>query len=182
MENTALVLIDIQNDYFEGGALPLENPIEAATKAQQLLNEFRNADRPIIHIQHLAANSELGFMLPDTKGQEIHSTVIPKSQETVLTKHYPNSFWETDLESTLRQFGVEHVVIAGMMTHMCVSTTTRAAMERGFQTTVIQDACATRALELGDKTIPAYIVHETALAELTLLANIKPLAAFLSKA
>ncbi|CCN68263.1 cysteine hydrolase family protein [Vibrio nigripulchritudo] len=181
MNNTALVLIDIQNDYFEGGALTLQGPVQAAENAKKLLVAFRDAKRPVIHIQHAAASQDLGFMIPGTRGQEIYAGVAPHSDEPVLTKHYPNSFWETALETTLHELEVEHVVIAGMMTHMCVSTTTRGAMERGFQATVIQNACATKSLELGEKTIPADVVHETALAELTMLADIKPLEDFLAE-
>jgi len=172
MKNTALIIIDIQNDYFDGGALTLEGAEHAAANTSNLLDLFRTKQCPIIHIQHETLKPEMGFMLPDTYGQEIHSSVTPQSEETCITKHYPNAFWETSLEKELKTQNITHLVIAGMMTHMCVSSTIRAAMERGFQVTAIQDACATRSLAINDTEIPANVVHQTALAELTLIANI----------
>ena len=172
MKNTALILIDIQNDYFDGGALTLAGANFAAEKASSLLSMFRTKQLPIIHIQHETLKPEMGFMLPGTEGQKIHASVTPNEGETCLTKYYPNAFWNTELDDKLKAQNITNVVIAGMMTHMCVSTTIRAAMERGFQVTAIQDACATRSLSLGNEEIPANIVHKTALAELTLIANI----------
>ena len=179
MKNTALILIDIQNDYFDGGALELANADQAAKNASSLLNIFRTRQLPIIHIQHETLQPEMGFMLPGTRGQQIHSSVAPNEGEICLTKHYPNAFWNTVLEEVLKEQNITHAVVAGMMTHMCVSTTIRAAMERGFQVTAIQDACATRTLSLNNEEIPADVVHQTALAELTLIANISLLDQFI---
>lgn len=178
MKNTALILIDIQNDYFDGGALTLTGADQAADNASILLSFFRKDRLPVFHIKQENLNPEMGFMLPGTQGQEIRFCVAPNERETTLTKHYPNAFWETALEEKLKKLNITHVVIAGMMTHMCVSATVRAAMERGFQVTAIQDACATRALLLDGKEISADTVHQTALAELTLIANICSLKQF----
>jgi len=172
MNNSALILIDIQNDYFDGGAFTLVDVDRAAENASALLKVFREKQLPVIHIQHESLNTEKGFMLTGSRGQEIHTSVTPGINEICLTKHFPNAFWETALEEKLREQNITHVVIAGMMTHMCVSATVRAAMERGFIVTAIQDACATRYLVLNDNEIPADVVHQTALAELTLIANI----------
>ena len=181
MDNTALILIDIQNDYFPGGALALEQPELAAEKAVQLLGMFREQQLPIVHIQHENLKPELPFMRPGSKGQSIHSNVQPMANEQCFIKHYPNAFWNTGLEQYLKDHGITRLVIAGMMTHMCVSSTTRAAMERGFEVTVIQDACATRALELNGIEISSETVHRTSLAELTLIAQVKPIKTFLSE-
>jgi len=181
MENTALVLIDIQNDYFPGGALVLEQPELAAEKAAQLLGLFREQQLPIVHIQHENLNPEPPFMLPDSEGQKIHPSVQPLANERCIGKHYPNAFWQTELETYLKEQGIKRLVVVGMMTHMCVSTTTRGAMERGFEVTIIQDACSTRSLELGGIEIPAETVHRTSLAELTLIAQVQPLKQFLSE-
>ena len=178
MKNTALILIDIQNDYFEGGALTLAGAYQAAMNAGTLLEIFRTRELPIIHIQHETLKPEIGFMLPNTRGQEIHPSVSPNDGEACLKKHYPNAFWNTVLEEKLKELNIAHVTIGGMMTHMCVSTTARSAMERGFQVTVIQDACATRSLTLDGVEIPSDIVHQTSLAELTLIANISSLNQF----
>ncbi|MGH1427620.1 MAG: cysteine hydrolase family protein [Arenicella sp.] len=173
MKKTALILIDIQNDYFQGGALPLVGAEQSAAKSSDLLALYRANKQPIIHIQHETIDPSRGFMLPETKGQKIHDLVAPSGDETVFTKHYPNSFWLTGLESYLKERDIQHIVLAGMMTHMCVSATARVGMERGFQVTLMKDACATKALELEGEIIDAEIVHKTALAELTLFADIK---------
>lgn len=175
MNNTALIIIDIQNDYFSGGVLELDEAELAAKNASELLNIFRSKGLPIVHIQHENLKPEMGFMLPGTWGQEINDYVQIKNNETCFTKHYPNSFWQTDLEKHLKALEVEHVVIVGMMTHMCVSSTARAAMERGFSSTVIQDACATKSIDFNGELLPAEIVHKTALAELTLISKVTSL-------
>ncbi|MBL1276667.1 MAG: cysteine hydrolase [Ectothiorhodospiraceae bacterium] len=181
MENTALIIIDIQNDYFPGGAMALEQPEQAAQIAARLLSEFRERELPVIHIQQENINPDLAFMLPGSDGQKIHKSVEPLATEPCFIKHYPNAFWQTELEAYLHEKGIKHIVIAGMMTHMCVSATTRSAMERGFTVTIIQDACATLSLSLDGVEIPAETVQRTALAELTLLAAIKPLQGFLTE-
>lgn len=180
MKNTALVLIDIQNDYFPNGALTLDSAIDAAAKSRRLLDIFRSEQLPIVHIQHETTNQQMGFMLPGSYGQKIHDSVEPSGEEACFTKYYPNAFWQTKLEEYLNKKDIDHLVLVGMMTHMCVSTTARAAMERSFRTTIIQDACATRALELNGTVIPGETVHKTALAELTLISKITPLNSFLT--
>lgn len=173
MENTALILIDIQNDYFPGGAMQLEQPEAAAEKAKALLQAFRSMDLPVIHVQHANLDPNFGFMLPESEGFKIHSSVRPLANEALYQKHYPNAFWQTGLDDDLKRKGIKRIILVGLMTHMCVSTTARAGMERGYEVTVIEDACATRALELNHQTISAHTVHETALAELTLIAQIQ---------
>lgn len=178
MKNTALVIIDIQNDYFSGGAFALDGVDIAAQKASELLEIFREQNLPIVHIQHENTKPEMGFMLPGSIGQKINDSVKPKKSETCFTKHYPNAFWQTELENYLNELNIQHLVIAGMMTHMCVSSTARAAMERGFLTTLIQDACATRSIEFDGEVISGKTVHKTALAELTLISKITSLKKF----
>lgn len=172
MPKTALIIIDIQNDYFPGGAMALSKPMEAAHKAQQVLEYFRNTQQTVVHIAHENINPEQPFMLANTEGQQIHSSVWPIEDETVIKKHYPNAFWQTDLEQVLRDAKIKSVMLLGMMTHMCVSTTARAAMERGFNVTIVVDACATQDLQYDGKAINAEIVHKTALAELLMLSKL----------
>jgi len=177
----ALIIIDIQNDYFPGGALTLDGVALASKKASKLLNLFREKQLPIVHIQHENTQPEMGFMLPGSVGQKIHDITKPEKSEKCFTKHFPNAFWQTELETYLKMLNIEHLVIVGMMTHMCVSTTARAAMERGFLTTVIQDACATRATEFDGNVISGETVHQTALAELILISKITSLNDFVNE-
>jgi nicotinamidase-related amidase len=162
----ALLLIDIQNDYFPGGAMELVGSPEAGLQAGALLETFRRAGRPIIHIQHLAARPGATFFLPGTTGAEIHASVAPRPGEPVFQKHFPNSFRETPLQSHLQGLGVTQLVIAGMMTHMCIDTTVRAAFDLGFQCQLAQDACATRDLTRSGTRVPAAQVQAAFLAAL----------------
>jgi nicotinamidase-related amidase len=165
--NTALLLIDIQKDYFPGGRMPLEGSPEAGEKANLILSCFRNRMLPLVHIQHISARPEASFFIPGSEGVEIHPSVLPIPPEPVIQKHYPNSFRDTPLQEHLTRSAVGHVVIAGMMTHMCIDATTRAAFDLGFQCTVLHDACATRALSFGSDTISARQVHAAFLAALS---------------
>jgi len=161
-----LIIIDIQNDYFENGTMPLVDPDRAAENAKLLLERFRSNDLPVIFIQHIATRATATFFLPGTKGAEIHSTVLPLENEKVIVKHYPNSFRETDLLDYLNQNQITDLVICGMMTHMCVDATTRAAKDLGFNITLISDACATRDLEINGQSVSAKDVHSSFLAAL----------------
>lgn len=162
----ALILIDIQNDYFAGGKMPLEGADAAADNAAHLLAAFRARGWPIVHIQHLSTRPGATFFLPDTEGVQIHASVAPRAGELVLQKNYPNSFRATALEATLREQGVTELVLAGMMTHMCVDTTVRAAFDLGFRNELAHDACATRALRFGDRDVAAADVHASFIAAL----------------
>jgi nicotinamidase-related amidase len=162
----ALVVVDIQNDYFAGGGNPLEGPDAAAEKARRLLDAFRSAGRPIVHMQHVWDEPDAPYMRPGTPGIEIHPTVAPAEGEPVLQKTSPNSFLDTQLEAELRTRGVDQLVVCGMMTAMCVDATVRAAADLGFRTSVAHDACATRDLEFGGQVIPARSVHGAFLAAL----------------
>jgi nicotinamidase-related amidase len=161
-----LLLIDIQNDYFLGGKMALEGSEQAGRVAGQLLAFFRQRQLPVVHIQHIAIRPGATFFLPQSPGAEIHASVKPLESETVIEKHYPNSFRETRLLAHLRQQAVRQLVIAGMMTHMCVDATTRAAADYGFECRIALDACATRALKLNDRVVSAADVHAAFLAAL----------------
>jgi nicotinamidase-related amidase len=162
----ALVLIDIQCDYFPGGAMALVGSPEAGSQAEALLKAFRRTGRPIVHIQHLATRPGATFFLPGTEGAELHAGVTPQPGEPVLRKHFPNAFRETPLHEHLRRQDITHLVLAGMMTHMCVDTTVRAAFDLGFQCQLAGDACATRDLSRDGLTVPAAQVQAAFLAAL----------------
>ncbi len=106
------------------------------------------------------------FFLPNTEGVHIHESVRPLQNETVILKHYPNSFRETNLLQKLQKLKIERIIICGMMTHMCIDATVRAAFDFGFHCTVIHDACATKDLLFKNATIPAVYIHNTILASL----------------
>lgn len=163
---TALLVIDIQKDYFPGGKMELEKPLEAAKKAYAILQCFREHGGRHVHIQHISKNPNATFFIPGDRGTDIHDSAAHFEGEPIVYKHYPNAFRETTLLELLQSWGVERVVICGMMTHLCVDATARAAADLGFQVIVAADACATRALQFGEVTVPAAQVHAAFLAAL----------------
>jgi nicotinamidase-related amidase len=179
--NTALVLIDIQNDYFPGGKMELSGSIEAGLRAGEILAFFRENQMPVVHIQHVSARPGATFFLAGTQGAAIHECVGPLANEAVIEKNYPNSFRETRLREILAREHINHLVVAGMMTHMCVDATVRAAFDCGFACTLIHNACATRALSFENETVPAEHVHAAFLSALNgLYANVISSAEFMS--
>jgi nicotinamidase-related amidase len=162
----ALLIIDIQRDYFPGGAFPLFAPEAAAANAARVLAGFRAAGEPVIHLQHVWDAPDALFMRSGTDGVEIHDAVAPADGEPVLRKTEPNGFLRTGLEEELRGRGVDELVVAGMMSSMCVDATVRAAADLSFATTVVHDACAAPDLEFGGETIPGRTVHAAFMAAL----------------
>jgi len=163
---TALLIIDVQNDYFPGGKYPLVKPLEAAKKAYELLQCFRETGGRHVHIQHISLEPDATFFIKGDSGSDIHDSVAHFEDEPIVYKHEPNSFLNTNLLELLKSWEVERVVVTGMMTHMCVDATARAASDFGFQLIVAEDACASRDLKYGDTTIPADLVHKSFLAAL----------------
>jgi len=166
MADTALVIIDIQNDYFPGGAMELEGADAAAAKAAGALKSFRERKLPVIHVRHLSTRPGSTFFLPGTKGAEIHALVKPENAETVIEKNFPNSFRATGLKEFLEKQQIKNLVVAGMMTHMCVDASVRHAADLGYKVTLLGDACATRAQKISGETVPARQVHLAFLAAL----------------
>lgn len=163
---TALLLIDIQNDYFPNGRMPLEKSNEASQKAKEALQVYRANNLLVIYIQHISTLRDAVHLFPCTKGVEFHEDVTPLKNELIIKKHYPNSFKDTSLLNQLNKLKINHLAFAGMMTHMCIDATVRAAYDLGFSCTVLHDACATKNLEFNSQIIPAQTVHNAFLGAL----------------
>lgn len=163
---SAIILIDIQNDYFECGKNELYLPKQAALYAKQALDFYRMNGLLVYHVQHISIQQGATFFLPNSTGAEIHQSVLPKAGEKVFVKHTPNAFLKTGLSKELLQNNIQHIVICGMMSHMCIDTTVRAAYDLGFLVTVLEDACTTKDLLWDGAAIPAQIVHNTFMASL----------------
>lgn len=161
----ALLIIDVQNDYFPGGTCELYHAYEAEDRIKLLIEESRRVRRPIVYIQHINPPDET-FFLEGTYGCEISERIKPLSVNKVILKYYPNSFLETELDSYLKEQGIRKLIVCGMMTHMCVDTTVRAAMDYGYEVDLVADACATMDLEISGEIIPAQLVQKTFLASL----------------
>jgi nicotinamidase-related amidase len=162
----ALLVIDVQGFYFEGGALALVGSQAAAETAGVVVAAFRERDWPVIHVQHLPPGAEGPSVDIEPVAYRIHPAVAPRDGETLIGKRRANAFVGTDLGETLEKLGVTDVVVVGMQTHMCVEAASRAAADRGYRVTVVDDACATRDLEFGGTKVAAADVHASTLASL----------------
>ncbi|MFC1581195.1 cysteine hydrolase family protein [Thermodesulfobacteriota bacterium] len=161
-----LIIIDVQNDYFKGGAMELVGMEDAAENCRTLLENFREAGLPIFHVQHFSIQEGAAFFIPNTTGSEIHESVTPREDEVLITKNYPSAFRDTGLHGILQKSQVKELVVCGAMSHMCIDTTVRAAFDSGYSCRLISDACATRNLEFEGKVIKASDVHAAFMASL----------------
>ncbi|HPI97769.1 MAG TPA: cysteine hydrolase family protein [Synergistales bacterium] len=166
MERTALILVDMQNEYFAGGGIALEGMEKAAENASRLLSFFREKEMALFHVQHISIRPDSKFFVPETHGAEINEKVFPLEGEDIIVKHFPNCFRDTNLNSQLRNKHIDTLVICGAMSHMCIDTTVRAAFDLGFSCIVAEDACATRNLSFKDLDIPANLVQGTIMSSL----------------
>lgn len=162
----ALLVIDLQNDYFPDGLWPLHNIEQAAQNASKILEHVRTQDDLVIHVRHEFESEQAPFFLPHSDGAKIHASVLPKSDEPVVLKHQVNSFLNTNLQELLEQNSIGKLTIIGAMTHMCIDAATRAASDLGYQVTVVEDACASKDLEHDGQKTSTIDVHNAYLAAL----------------
>lgn len=155
----ALIVVDIQNDYFKAGKWPLVGMEEAAGKAASVLDWARKTGLVVVHVRHEFPTSEAPFFCPGSEGAKIHDSVAAKDGEHVVVKQQINSFKDTDLKEHLDKNGVDEVVVIGAMSHMCIDAVSRAAHDFGYKVTVVHDACASRDLEFNGLVIPAAQAH-----------------------
>ncbi|MEX3774115.1 cysteine hydrolase family protein [Pseudomonas sp. MYb118] len=166
MAKQALIVVDIQNDYFPQGKWPLAGADAAADNAARLIEAFRTAGDSVVHIRHEFTSHEAPFFTPGSDGAKLHPKVLNRADEPVVLKHFVNSFRETELKSILDEQGIKELVVVGSMSHMCIDGITRAAADMGYPVTVIHDACASRDLEFNGVTVPAAHVHAAFMAAL----------------
>ncbi|UVL83408.1 cysteine hydrolase [Pseudomonas sp. B21-028] len=159
MSKQALIVVDIQNDYFPQGKWPLSGVEAAADNAARMIAAFRQAGDQVVHIRHEFTSADAPFFAPGTDGAKLHPKVLNQAGEPVVLKHFVNSFRETELQSLLDHHGIIQLVIVGSMSHMCIDGVTRAAADLGYDVTVIHDACATLDLEFNGVVVPAAQVH-----------------------
>lgn len=164
--NAALILIDIQQGFDDLKYWGARNNPGAEANAAALLQAFRNTGRPVFHVQHRSTNP-VSPLRPGQPGCEFKPEVLPLPGETVIGKQVNSAFIGTDLEARLRALDICTLVIAGLTTAHCVSTTTRMAGNLGFRVLLAADACATNAQTGYDGRIyDAETVHALALASL----------------
>ncbi|MHC5350406.1 cysteine hydrolase family protein [Metapseudomonas furukawaii] len=167
MSKQALVVVDIQNDYFPGGLWTLTGADAAADNAARLIADARRRGELVVHIRHEFPTQDAPFFRPGSEGAQLHPKVANLADEPVVLKHYINSFRETELKAVLDRHGIERLTVVGNMSHMCVDGITRAAVDFGYPVTVIHDACATLDLEFNGTRVPAAQVHAAFMAALS---------------
>ncbi len=170
MSNTALLLIDFQNDYYStypAARWALSGTEAATANAAMLLAEFRQQGLPVIHVRHEFTSADAPFFTPESEGAKIHQSVAAVEGEPVILKHQINSFRDTQLQQILNDLNVDKLVIVGAMSHMCIDAVTRAAVDLGYECHVAHDACATLDLEFNGVTVPAKHVHHAFMAALS---------------
>ena len=165
LANATLVVIDAQEEY-RIGAMPLPNLTPALEEITRLLALARAAGSPIVHVHHLGITG--GLFDPQGLRGQIMPEAAPLAGEAVIGKTLPNAFAGTQLHDLLQQHGRLDLVVCGFMTHSSVSTTVRAAKDYGYRCTLVDKACATRDLPMGDGAIDAEQVHRM---EMTILAD-----------
>ncbi|WP_218997738.1 cysteine hydrolase family protein [Shewanella algae] len=181
MSKRAVIVVDIQNEYFSSGKLPLVNIEQAAANAARVIQMARQNKDLLIHVHHEFPDPNAPLFTPGSGGVEIHESVAPDGDEPVILKNYPNSFLNTNLKELLDTNSIEEVVVIGAMSHMCIEATSRAASDFGYKVTVVEDACTTLDLEFNGVKVPAAQVHATAMAALEFAyASIKSTAGFIN--
>ena len=165
LADSAVVMIDAQLEYVTG-RLPLAGVGPALEVGAELLAAARAAGRPVIHVQHLGKGD--GLFGPDSAFFAIAPEVVPEDHEPVVEKVVPNAFADGALDAKLKELGVSKIIIGGFMTHLCVSTTARAALDLGYGCSLLAPACATRDLPDGrGGVVAAADIHRIELVALS---------------
>ena len=163
--NKALIVIDMQNDYFTGGKMELNNINSALNNTLKLVDYAHKNSFPIYFIKHISNRADATFFLANSNGVKLHKS-LNTSLGKVITKHYPNSFKDTNLNSSLKDANIDNLIICGAMSHMCIDSTVRAGFDLGYKIELVYDACATKDLSFNKKIIKADDVHLAFMAAL----------------
>ena len=161
-----LLVIDVQNDYFSGGKCELFQSQKARENINLLVESFNQKGSPVIYIQHIKDDENADFFARNSDGVKLHRDLRMAQNNRLVTKKFPNSFLGTNLYGILKELKVEQLVIVGMMTHMCIDSTTRAAKEKGFSPIVVSDCTATKDLSYLDSSVDAEAVQTSFLSAL----------------
>lgn len=166
MSKTALIIVDMQNDYFPGGKWTLDGVEAAAVNAARVLADFRQRGLAIIHVRHEFPSTDAPFFVPGSDGANIHTSLQPAEGEFQILKSEVNSFQGTELHALLQREDITNLVITGAMSHICIDAITRAAADLGYNNTLVHDACATLGVEFNGVQVPAVQVHAAFMAAL----------------
>ena len=166
-QTTALLVIDFQLEYFEGGRMPIPDVHAAMARAKALIAFADMHGMPVFHIQHLGPAGGPLFAR-DGNTVAFHPEILPAAHHTVVQKTTASSFASTNLHQQLQEGDIKTLIISGLMTHMCVSTTARDARPLGYQAIVAGDASATRTIDAWDGGVIGHAeLHRAALTEVS---------------
>lgn len=171
MSDRALIVIDVQNEYFPGGALALPDAERALPNILRLIELARERGEPVIYIQHVAPEGSPAFG-KGSSGCELHGQLDVREADPLFPKSHPSAFQETGLLEHIGQNGIEALDICGYMTQMCCDTTSREGYQRGYAVRLFSDATAAKALEVDGEQIPHHTVHQVSLGALARFAKI----------
>lgn len=165
LSEAVVIIIDMQREYLDG-SVPLPHLQAAVTGAAQLIARAHAHKTPVIHVVNKGPKGNLLFNDEGPFYAEL-GDIAARKGESVVIKHLPNSFAGTNLQEIITRTGRKQLIIAGCTTHVCVSATARAALDLGYQSTVVANATTSRDLfdHIGNR-IDAEIVKQVALAEL----------------
>ena len=166
MSKQALIIVDIQNDYFPGGKWVLDGIETAAANAAHALAAARATGDLVVHVRHEFPDADAPFLAPGSKGAQVHPKVAEQPGEPVVLKHQINAFRDTSLQAILQEHTIEHLMVVGNMSHVCVDAVVRAAADLGYTITVLHDACATLDQEFNGIHVPAAQVQAAFMAAL----------------
>ena len=142
--NSALLLIDLQNDYFPGGKYPLWNTGAALAATEAAIARACRENMTIVHVQHRAADAGAPFFVPGSDGVRIHRRILSAAPDApVVVKEHADSFHRTDLAAVLAERNVGRLLLAGMMTQNCITHTALSKAAEAFEVTVLADATTT---------------------------------------
>lgn len=158
----ALLVIDVQNEYFTG-KLPVTYPPESLGHILQALDAARSKGIPVVFVQHTAPAEDSPTFRKGSEEWRLHSAIANIRPDLLIEKHLPGSFTGTDLEHWLREKGIETVVISGYMTQMCCDTTARQAMHLGLRVEFLSDATGTLAVSNDAGSVTAEELHRAIL-------------------
>lgn len=159
----ALLVIDAQNEYFEGGLLPITHPHAHLDNVLRVMDAATDARVPVVVVQHAFTQPEIPFFKRGTHGWELHPEVASRPRDHRIEKGLPGSFTGTGLEEWLRARGIDTVTVAGYMTHMCCDTTARQAAHLGLRVEFLGDATGTLAVKNSAGEVNAEELHRSTL-------------------
>jgi nicotinamidase-related amidase len=161
---SVLLVIDVQNEYVTGGLPIVDPPVEGSlARIAEAIDAANAVGVAVVLVRHTETDPTGGLFVAGTPAWELHDTVASRPHLAVVDKTLPGSFTGTGLEALLAEHEIDHLVVVGYMTHMCIDTTTRQAMHLGLDVTVLDDATGT--IDVSD-TLPASLVHRVELGVL----------------